>query len=230
MASTAIVVKQETFPGLYFDPQELHEIMEANAGASGFSILDLDRIKIPAGGGTTWEVPTLDGNDARKELFGVIVAKKEEKNYWELGLDEKSENSPPDCHSDDMVNGIGMPGGVCATCAFNQFGSAKKGKGKACRDENMLFLLLEGRTLPVVVKAAPSSLEPVRKYMLRLTSQSHAYYGVMTKLTLEKEGGSGGPPVHSVIIPQFVQALSADEKARAKALGEAVMAALKSRR
>jgi len=40
------------------------------------------------------------------------------------------------CRSDDMKQGIGEPGGECAVCPLNQFGSAKDGagKGKACTE------------------------------------------------------------------------------------------------
>ena len=40
---------------------EVAEIIKENIGNSSIGQFDLDRIKIPAGGGVIWSVPTLDG-------------------------------------------------------------------------------------------------------------------------------------------------------------------------
>jgi hypothetical protein len=88
---------------------------------------------------------------------------------------DKKEGGGILCRSDDMVNGIGEPGGKCATCPMNQFGSAKngEGKGKACTEfYNFPSLIVreDGGVSPndLVVKSFKSSGVPVAKDWLAL--------------------------------------------------------------
>jgi hypothetical protein len=88
---------------------------------------------------------------------------------------DKKEGGGILCRSEDMVNGIGEPGGKCATCPLNQFGSAKngEGKGKACTEfYNFPAMVVddEGLIHPegLVVKSFKSSGVPVAKDWLAL--------------------------------------------------------------
>lgn len=87
---------------------------------------------------------------------------------------DKKEGGGILCRSDDMKTGIGEPGGSCATCPLNQFGSAKggKGKGKACTEfYNFPSLVIrDGEVSPndLVVKSFKSSGVPVAKDWLAL--------------------------------------------------------------
>ena len=58
------------------------EVMRENVGAGGLTVFDLDRIKIPTGGGTMWTVPTLEGDTASKDVTGIVVAWREPRAFW----------------------------------------------------------------------------------------------------------------------------------------------------
>jgi hypothetical protein len=88
-----------------------------------------------------------------------------------------------------MLCGSGNPGGGCAACPMNQFGSAINGHGKACKEVRLFFLLRKGEVLPDVVQIPPGSLKNVRKY---LTSLPVPFWSVVTKLTLEKKTNVDG--------------------------------------
>ena len=88
----------------------------------------LDRVKLPAGGGTAFELPSDDGEgtDMVKEIRGVIVYSHPAYAYYRDKY--AGGNNPPDCGSFDGVIGCGNPGGECVRCPYNQFGS---GEGKS---------------------------------------------------------------------------------------------------
>ena len=52
------------------------DIMAENLGDDGLSEFSLDRIRIPAGGGIAFEIPTLEGSDSAKTIEGVVVGWK----------------------------------------------------------------------------------------------------------------------------------------------------------
>lgn len=206
------------------DAASIKEIIEANVGAGGISEFDLDRVRVPAGGGTTWEVPTIDGPQDAKTIDGVIVAWKDSRSYWAHQYD--GSKSPPDCSSPDGVTGIGSPGGDCQTCPFAQFGTAmdatgKNTAGQACKLGRVMFIMQPGRTLPLVVTAPPSSLKPVRSYFLRLASQGVPYYGVTTRLGLVK-AQSGNGITYSQIEATPGGRLATEDAAKWKAFSEAI--------
>jgi hypothetical protein len=155
---------------------------------------DLSRIKVPTGGGTSWTVPTASGDETHKELTGILVHVTRQRAYWP---DATPTGEPPMCVSSDCVTGVGDPGGKCGTnanpaCPHNQWGTAIKqdgsqGRGKACKETKMLFLLREERMLPDVVAVPPGSLQTAKKYLLKLCNEiKKPYFHVVTELTLTK--------------------------------------------
>jgi hypothetical protein len=104
------------------------------------------------------------------------------------------------CRSDDMRIGVGDPGGPCLTCPYNQFGTAKngKGKGKACTEfYNFPAVVLEqdGRLDPknLVVRSFKSSGVPVAKdwlAMMRLRGID-MFGGVYTITSASKKFSEG---------------------------------------
>ena len=56
----------------------------------------------------------------------------------------------------------------------------------------MLFLLRASDLLPIVIQAPSTSIQPVRKYLLRLASQNLPYWSVVTSLALEKGSNATG--------------------------------------
>jgi hypothetical protein len=190
------------------------EVMAENLGAGGLSPNDLDRVKTPAGGGTAWEIPTLDGKgDIAKELEVIIVAASDVRAYYSDKFN--GDNSPPDCFSSDCITGNGDPGGPCDACEFSQWGTAVDDNGEptggqACNKRKMMLCIGKDSTLPFVISAPPSSLKSIAKYFMRLAGASLPYYGVVTSLTLEK-AKSGGGITYSLIVPEFVRTLTEEE-------------------
>lgn len=182
------IVKLENYAALQMNALELKEILQENLGGEHISAFELDRVKVPSGGGTTWEVPTLEGVEDAKAIEGVVIYFKNQNAYWKEKYD--GQNNPPDCVSNDGMVGIGTPGGDCAVCPLNAFGS--EGKGKACKNMRTLFILREGDVLPLVLTLPPTSLKDARKYFLRLASKGIPYYGVITEITLDKDKNENG--------------------------------------
>ena len=176
-----------------FSPDELREAIQMNFEGEELRPSDLDRVRIPAGGGIAWEVPTPEGEvEPAKALTGIIVHHKTARAYWESSLEDSGGGAPPDCKSADGTTGNGTPGGNCAKCPMNQFGSDSRERGKACKEMKLLFLLKPDSLLPIVVVLPPTSLQPFKKYLMRLTSAAVAYSRVETEIKLEKESNTDG--------------------------------------
>lgn len=59
----------------------------------------------------------------------------------------------------------GEPGGTCADCVLNQFGSDGNNKGKACKNMRMLYLLRSGEYMPIQIALPPTSLTPYTRFV-----------------------------------------------------------------
>ena len=189
------LVKQETAsPFVIFSTpiSEVKEAVAANLGDGGMNVSDFERIKIPAGGGGTWTLHGLDGEEIVKELAGIIVAWRDTRAYWSVPLEESDGNMPPDCYALDARTGTGNPGGECAKCPFAQFGSDSRGEGQACKLVRQLFFLREENLLPEIVTLPASSIKPTRQYFMRLASKAVPCYSLITKIALEKTKNAQG--------------------------------------
>lgn len=193
-ATTTAIVPVEKYRALTVPVEQVRDIIAENVGTGGITQFDLDRVKIPTGGGTAWSVPTLDGEEEiAKELLGIIVLQRDARAFWSTGLEQSGGGSPPDCASDDGQIGIGEPGGECATCPLAEWGSKGGGRrGQACKSIKLVFLLRPDSLLPMVVSLPPTSIGPMRKYFLRLASQAIPFYAVVTRLTLSKATNAQG--------------------------------------
>lgn len=176
------------------DVNELSDVLTENLGGETLTVQDLERVKVPTGGGLAWEIPTLDGEpETARTIEGVVIHWKTTRAYWKQALGEDGAvQSPPDCRSDDGVVGVGDPGGDCSTCPMNQWESAARGNGKACQENRLLFLLTPDSLLPIVVQAPATSIVPVKRYFLRLANRRHRYWHVSTKLSLERVSNDAG--------------------------------------
>ena len=166
---------------------------------------DLPRVRIPAGGGTTWEVPKLGGTEGVKELQGVVVFSKNSRSYWEK--DYEGGNEPPDCASRDgkiaqARDEVEIPATadeqgnlLCDTCAYSEWGSSStgSGRGQACKMSRQLFLITPERMLPLIVTLPPTSLKRASRYFLDLANFTKDYKRIVTKIGLEKVSGQNVP-------------------------------------
>lgn len=142
-----------------FTQEELAEDMDGMQ-------MSFQRVKIPAGGMVQFELPSDDSDnpDYAKNLVGVILFNHSNNAYWPEGS-EYDENTSPLCSSVDGKTGIGEPGGLCATCALNQYGTAPEGNGKACKNMRILYLLRSGDYMPLQVTLPPTSLRPFKDFL-----------------------------------------------------------------
>lgn len=190
------LVKKETAisPFVIFHTQleAIREAMAVNLAGEGPSAGDLERIRVPAGGGTAWTIQGLDGEEMVKELAGIIVAWRDTRAYWSVPMEQSDGNLPPDCYSLDARTGTGKPGGDCQKCPLAQFGSDAGGPGQACKLVRQLFLIREENLLPEIVNLPPSSIKPARQYFLRLASKGVPCYSVVTRIGLEKTRNAQG--------------------------------------
>lgn len=207
----------------------LIEALRENLGPNGSADkLDLPRLRVPAGGGLAWTVPTIEGPKPREYVEGVIISWSPVRAYWPQAIGDGGGNAPPDCSSSDGQIGIGTPGGACETCSFNQFGSKDAGGGtsnaKACREARGMLVLPQGELMPFYLPAPTMSIKTIKDYFMRLTSQGKPYHAVVTRFNLGQAQNKGGI-VYSQIEPQWVRDLEDDERTALRAYRDAVVPA-----
>ena len=212
---------QERYQIMTFEPAELKEIISENLGGAGMSHLDLPRVRIPTGGGTQWTIPDPEGEKSERVLKGIIVYQTVARGYWEASFDEGG-GQPPTCYSNDGKTGQGDPGGDCSTCKFNQWNSDRRGgKGKACRELRLLFMIQGDSLLPTVIALPPTSVKPAHHYFVSLTQKGIPYWGVETEIVLEKERSDNGISYAKASF-KMAQKLSKEETATMRAYKEAI--------
>lgn len=231
----ALVRAAEHYAIMKQNAAELAQVIQENLGGTGIDIFQLDRVKVPAGGSTTWEIPDLlaeGGSVASKVLEGVIIYFADGNAYWDTAYN--GEANPPVCVSEDGLVGVSSReglGGECASCPLNRFNSevrpdGTRGRGKACKNMRRLFIMRPGTVLPLLLVVPPTSLKQVRQYFLRLAGAGIPYYGVITKLALVQQK-SGDGITYSQIQPQLGARLSPEEIAKIREFRDALVPALK---
>ena len=171
----------------------LAEFNMAGAMAEELDGLDrgFERIKIPSAGSTVFEVPGEEPNepDSVKEFSAVILYHHPLHAYYKNKY--TGGNQPPDCGSFDGISGEGNPGGNCAKCPYNQFGSGENGS-KACKNRRRIYVLREGEIFPLLLSLPTGSLKEFSRYIKRLLSKGKKSNSVVTKFSLKKAVNSGG--------------------------------------
>jgi hypothetical protein len=149
-----------------------------------------EKIKIPSGGGLTYEIPGDDDEpESTKEFSAVILYQHALNAYYKAAYTGGS--NPPDCASFDGITGVGEPGGNCQSCPLNQYGSSANG-GKACQNRRRLFVLREGELFPLMLSLPTGSLPEFTRYLKRLISKSRKSNSVVTRFSLKKATNKGG--------------------------------------
>ena len=176
-------------------------------------------VKSPSGGSTVFSVPGLSGDEAEKELYGIILDYTTPRAYWDNP--DPVEGTPPLCLSRNSI--ISEDGKACAHCPFNDFGSKDgESNAKACKESALLFLLRPNNILPLLVRVPVTSKGRFLKYATRLLSTLTPISSVVTKITLEKTTSKTGKPF-ALFNFEAVSKLSAEEAAQAKAFGQQFM-------
>ena len=160
-----------------------------------------DRIKIPAGGGISYEVPGDDPSnpDSAKEFRAVILYHHPIHSFYKDKF--TGGNNPPDCGSMDGKIGIDGSTGECKDCSkcpLAKFGSGENG-GMACKQKRRVYLLREGEILPVILTIPTGSIKEFTKYVTRLLQKGKKTNSVVTKFTLKKAQNSTGITFSQVV-------------------------------
>jgi len=139
------------------------------------------------------------------ELRGVVVHKQKIRAMW-------NEKDIPICSSLDCVTGIvkdeeGNPivtgtdangdpiykKRACSSCPYNQWGSAvdeagNRRKGKACKEQRRIFMMVPGYKLPIVLSLPPSSIGVWDDFCSALATAGKSELKRQVVLTLSKAG------------------------------------------
>lgn len=195
------------------------DIIRANLKSQPLTLDLFDLVKSPSGGSTVFEVPGLTGNEAEKELTGIVLDYTTPRAYWDTP--DPVEGTPPVCMSQNSI--ISHDGKSCAMCPYNDFGS-KDGdsNAKACKESVLLFLLRPNSIIPLLVRIPVTSKPRFLKYSTRLLSTLTPISSVVTKITLEKATNKTGKP-YALFNFQTVGTLSQEEAAQARAFGQQFM-------
>jgi len=206
------------------DAKHMLAVIKANMGDGGLSAFDLTRIKMPAGGGTVWQVPSLKGVKNIETIEGVVIHWQDVRAYWARAF--SGEGTPPDCSSDTCAMGQGDPGGECAHCPFAAFGTATNAKGEpargqACKQVRRLFILTPGSLLPVLIAVPPGSLKKLVEYFRLLAGSGLFYWQVSTRLTLSATKNADGITYSQITVAPGAP-LDPDQAAIVQKVAEAI--------
>lgn len=208
--------------------KNVREIVEANTGGA-ISLQDLTQVTIPAGGSTTFDIANPIGEDeSAKGIEGVLIFWNDRRSYWKTGFDEAADEiTPPDCSSADGKTGVGDPGGDCSTCMFATFGTARDGgNAQACKSQRLFFLLRPNSIMPLVIRAAPTSITPSKKYLFGLAAEMVPYWAITTKITLEAQ--KNGAIKYSTLQFEAGSMLTGDDAAMVNAYRDDLLPALQA--
>ena len=130
------------------------DIIRENLKNQPLSFELFDIVKSPSGGSTVFSVPGISGDDAEKELTGIVLDYATPRAYWDTP--EPVEGTPPVCLSKNSV--VSQDGKVCARCPYNDFGSKDgESNAKACKESVLIFLLRPNNILPLLIPVPVTS-------------------------------------------------------------------------
>ncbi len=193
-AKQALVIPEKTLAqqleSLGASPGVVRKAVKASAN---FALMENPRIpRIKAVGNGLVVDP--EATEPAKEFQGLVIYGKKYKAFYAKDW-VKGSKEIPDCFSHDSVapeaDVKARQNPTCKGCPKNQFGTAKQGKGKACRDIRQLFVLPnvvkdQESLMPKQLDVTPSSLRNWDDYMGRLVEHGLSFDEVETKVIAKK--------------------------------------------
>lgn len=156
------------------------------------------RIKIAVGGVNMFQVfePGDDEPTAVQSVEGVIMLSHKSNGLWMKAFGS-GDSKQPDCSSMDGVTGMQTETGECvecASCPYNEFGSARsgEGRGKACKNMRRLYIMRRGDVFPMVLTLPPTALSAYDNYRTKVMLGRKKMAAVMTKITLKSAANKDG--------------------------------------
>jgi hypothetical protein len=187
-----LAVQEETAITTGFEAYQDADIIEIIQDELDGLDVNFEKIKIPSGGVTVFQVPSGDPDvpETVNEFSAVILYHHRVMIYYKDKY--TGGNAPPDCISYDGRTGEGDPGGTCKTCPYNRFGSGENG-AKACKKRSNLYLLREGEVFPKILSLPTGSLKAFTKYIMHVTdTKKRKVNTVVTKFSLKAVQNSTG--------------------------------------
>jgi len=204
----ASVVPFEQYEVATMDRKELKSLMAETLGSLELTEFDLERITVPGSGGITWEIMNAEGEtDAVKYFDAIILNFKSTRSFYEESYEESGGGAPPICSSNDGHTGVGVPGGNCQLCPNAQFGSKEDGRGQACTQNMILFIIRENEIMPSIVKIPPTSIRDIKRAIAKIAFQKRVhYYHGLVRFCLVKEQSKTGV-TYSAVKLKFLGAI-----------------------
>ena len=113
--------------------------------------------------------------------------------------------------------------GRCGECQYNDWGTGKKGRGKACQKHRWIYLLSGDAMLPTVFVASVMSAGKFKDYMLRLGMKAMKLaHQVWTQIGLLQTKNTDGIP-YSQMTFKCIGNLDKESQAKVDAYREAVI-------
>lgn len=136
-----------------------------------------------------------DGTTSQDPFRAIILDHRNVNRYYTEAYNPQ-EPKPPKCFAINKdINLMAPPEEVvepqatsCAECPMNKFGSAPTGKGKACRNQVRLALVLEhsgADAEPMVMHLPPTALKGWASYYTRLQQHGMLPFQVVTEIALD---------------------------------------------
>lgn len=180
-----------------------------------------------------WESKQADGNppdcasrDGRTPIPGGLFAEGGEREADNPAVPAVDRRTGVQL----LVGGVPATEHLCTNCPMAQFGTAinddgTPGKGKACNERRLLYMIRPGEVLPSIVALSPMSIAPMRTFFVKLAAKRLPFHAAVIGLSLKAaEGGPGGKQKFSVAVPRLVRSLNPAERALTLAASEAFKA------
>lgn len=191
--------------------RDMAELYRAEMGVGGdISGGSFTRVKHPAGGSISWEIPTpTDVPEVVQEIVGVVVDDHFQSSLW-LHDSDDAENTPPDATwievepgvvhaqiSDDAI-AAGALDDIDAD-PFNAWGSGRGGRGKKAKQTYRLYVLRDGAVEPIVITVPPSSFKAWTDFKRYVLSTHKALIPeVAIRMTLKRQENPDGKPYATI--------------------------------
>lgn len=142
------------------------------------------------------------------EFEGVLLDTNRANAWWEKSFDETGGGELPDCSSLDGIhpdmNSEKLQAAECndRVCERNQFGSAPKGGGKACKNMKRAHILIDNSILPYRLTLPPTSIRPMDDYIQMITDQGKPYQVFITHFSLKPAKSKAGIEYSKLVLTQ----------------------------
>lgn len=137
-----------------------------------------------------------DGSTSADPFRAIVLDHRNINRYYTEAYNPQ-EPKPPKCFAINKdINEMAPDPEVvtepqaetCADCALNKFGSAPTGKGKACRNQVRIAVVLENSdetAEPMVMHLPPTALKGWASYYMKLQQHGKLPFQVVTEIALD---------------------------------------------